>query len=54
MFDNVDGMGRKSKAAITVDLQVEGRIVGYGISHIKDLAQSMLESEVPTKRQIKI
>ena len=44
---------RKSKASLTVDLQIDGRTVGKGISDIFDSAQSILSAEVPTKRQRK-
>ena len=36
---------------MTIDLQTDGRAVRDGISAIRDVAQSMLDSEVPTKRQ---
>ena len=36
---------------MTIDLQTDGRAVRDGISSIRDVAQSMLDSEVPTKRQ---
>ena len=53
MSKKVDEMGRKSKASMTVDLQVDGQAVEVGISRIRDVAQAMLDSEVPTKRQRK-
>jgi len=53
MSKNVDEMGRKSKASMTVDLQVDGQAVEDGISCIRDVVQAMLDSEVPTKRQRK-
>ena len=53
MSKSVHEMGRKSKASMTVDLQVDGQSVEDGISRIRDAAQAMLDSENPTKRQRK-
>ena len=44
---------RKSKASLTVDLQIDGHAVGKGNSDIVHSAQSIFSAEVPTKRQRK-
>ena len=44
---------RKSKASLTVDLQINERAVGDGISAVLQSTESILSVEVPTKRQRK-
>ena len=44
---------RKSKAAITVDVQTTSKAVGNGIMNIRVAAESICSSHAPTKRQRK-
>ena len=44
---------KKSKASLTVDLQIDERAVGDGISAVLQSAESILSAEVPTKCQRK-